>query len=268
MLAWKGVVAGVCVLAFFILERLIPIAPRPETAGLARLARNAGLWVANIPLSVFIVVPLTAFAAQWDWDWGWGWGLTKDAGAAGLVIDLLLLDLFLYWWHRANHTWGVLWRFHRVHHLDEFLDVSSSVRFHFGEVALSALARAAFIVVLDIPLTSVLVFETLVLIASAFHHSNIRLPTALEKTLSFAIVTPGIHWVHHHPEGRDLNANYATVLSVWDRLFFSRSPTVRTPSMPIGLPCDPDRRFLGLLLAPFAARVATSGRDCEKSEKE
>ena len=110
--------------------------------------------------------------------------------------------LWIYWWHRANHELPFLWRFHAVHHYDELLDTSSAVRFHFGEVALSALARAGVIVLLDLPLASVVLFEGLVLMAAIFHHSDARLPPAIERPLSRVIVTPSIHWVHHHARRR------------------------------------------------------------------
>ena len=96
-----------------------------------------------------------------------GW-LTGDSG---LLINLFLLDFAIYWWHRANHEISFLWRFHQVHHLDEQLDTTSAVRFHFGEVLLSALLRAVIIITFAIPFTSVIVFETLVVICAFFHHS-------------------------------------------------------------------------------------------------
>src|SRR5262249_7199489 len=150
-------------------------------------------------------------------------------------FDLLLLDFLIYWWHRANHRVPFLWRFHEVHHLDRFLDVTSGVRFHFGEVILSALARAGVIALFAIPLSSVLSFEALLLVATGFHHSDLKLPPSLERALSWIVVTPSIHWVHHHRVRSDTDSNYSTILSLWDRLFASRSQTRRTPEMEIGV---------------------------------
>ena len=87
-----------------------------------------------------------------------------------------------------------------------------------------------------------------------FHHSNLRLPPRFERALSFLIVTPSIHWVHHHAIRRDTDSNYASLLSVWDRLFGSRSATVRTPEMPIGTQGLKDRGIAGLLARPFEPR--------------
>ena len=113
--------------------------------------------------------------------------------------------------------------------------MTTAVRFHPGEVLLSALARAPAVALLAPPLQSVLLFEALALAAAAFHHSNIRLAPAAERGLSRWIVTPGIHWVHHRDRRADTDSNYATILSVWDRLFGSRSPTARTPEMTLGV---------------------------------
>jgi sterol desaturase/sphingolipid hydroxylase (fatty acid hydroxylase superfamily) len=107
---------------------------------------------------------------------------------------------------------------------------------------------------LGVPLMSVVVFETLLAFNTMFHHSDLRLPKRLERALSWVIVTPSIHWVHHHAIRRDTDSNYASLLSVWDRLFGSRSATVRTPEMPIGTQGLKDRGIAGLLARPFEPR--------------
>ncbi len=252
LLAWKGVVVGAWLALFLLAERLVPAAPSPTgwplaRASLRRLGRNAALWLVNVGLSPMIVVPLTAWAAAWAPAWRPPWW----SGAPGLVLDLLLLDFLIYWWHRANHEVAFLWRFHRVHHLDATLDASSALRFHFGEVLLSALARAGAIVLLAVPLASVLAFEALLLLATIFHHSNLRLPAGLERALACLVVTPSIHWVHHHKLRRDTDSNYATVLSLWDPLFGTRSATKRRPDMPIGVEGQDERPLAALLAAPF-----------------
>jgi sterol desaturase/sphingolipid hydroxylase (fatty acid hydroxylase superfamily) len=264
-LAWKAA----AVLAWFALlfagERLRPAATWPAAidrtgpnAGIRRLARNLGLWVVNVGLSPLVVLPLSLSASAAAPDWrpaAW-------SGWPGLLVDLVVLDFLIYWWHLANHRLPLLWRFHEVHHLDRFLDTTTAVRFHFGEVLLSATARAAAIYLLAFPFTSVLAFETLVLIATLFHHSNLRLPAGLERALSRVIITPSIHWVHHHARQSDTDSNYGTVFSFWDRLFFSRSPTRRSRDMEIGVEGRSEQPFARLVLRPFrlaAGREAPRG---------
>ena len=246
LLAYKGLAAGLWLAIFFIAERLQPAAPFPPGAGAARLLRNAGLAVLNLILSPLIVLPLTAFAAGHGLAWRPAWW----SGITGLLLDLLLLDFLIYWWHRANHQWPFLWRFHLVHHLDRTLDSTSALRFHFGEVLISAAARAGAILLLGFPFLSVVAFETLLLIATIFHHSNLRLPPRLEAALSSLVITPSIHWVHHHRRRIDTDSNYGTVFSFWDRLFASRSRARRWPEMEIGVEGAEELALPGLLLRP------------------
>jgi sterol desaturase/sphingolipid hydroxylase (fatty acid hydroxylase superfamily) len=266
--AAKGVIVAAWFVLLFAGERLHPAAPRPmavaepwpgglpmlRAGGWARLGRNLALWLVNTVLSPLVVLPLTVWAAgQGTSEGGLDLGLRPAwwSGASGLVADLLLLDVLIYWWHRANHRVPFLWRFHAVHHLDGFLDTTSALRFHFGEVLLSALARAAVIVALGIPLASVLAFEALLLVATIFHHSNLRLPAPLERALAAVIVTPSIHWVHHHAVRRDTDSNYATILSLWDPLFRSRSAMRRAPDMKIGVEGQGEESLAALLIRPF-----------------
>ncbi len=250
LVAYKSLVVSLFLLGFFLAERLAPAVPVPTPLKKApRLLKNLGLWGCNLVVSLLIVLPVTLLAATHSQPW---WSPPLPAWFR-LLIALLLLDLWIYWWHRASHRIGFLWRFHRVHHLDQWLDVTSAVRFHFGEVILSALIRAVVIFCFALPLASVIVFETLVLIVTAFHHSNMRLPKSLERVLSYLVITPSIHWVHHHVTQPDTDSNYGTLFSFWDRLFGSRSNTRRTPEMAIGLDNFHDRGFWQLLAAPFQA---------------
>jgi sterol desaturase/sphingolipid hydroxylase (fatty acid hydroxylase superfamily) len=253
-LAFKGVATGAWLALLLLAERLRPAVPYPggRAWSLNRPFRNLAFLAISAVVSLAIVVPVSSWAAGLALGVRPGWA----TGGLGLAFDLLLLDFLVYWWHRANHRIPFLWRFHEVHHLDRFLDASSSVRFHFGEVILSALARAGVILLFAIPLSSVLVFEALVLIGAAFHHSDVKLPAGLERALSKIVVTPSIHWVHHHRIRKDTDSNYATILSLWDPLFRSRSATRRTPEMEIGVEGREEQDLPGLLVRPFLARRA------------
>jgi sterol desaturase/sphingolipid hydroxylase (fatty acid hydroxylase superfamily) len=252
LLAWKGAAVLVWLAVLFLAERWRPAA-RPQLpacrvpGGWSRVARNVGLWLTVAVLSPLVVLPLTFWASGHALGWRPAWW----SGLPGLALDILLLDVLIYWWHRANHELPLLWRFHEVHHLDRFLDTTSALRFHFGEVLLSALARAGVILLLGFPFSSVLVFEALVLCAAIFHHSNLRLPAPLERALATLIVTPSIHWVHHHARRADTDSNYGTIFSFWDPLFGTRSPTRRTLDMPIGTEGRAEEGMAALLIHPF-----------------
>ena len=222
---------------------------RAARAGLDRLGGNLGLFGLNALLSPALVLPVTAWAAARSI------GLRPAAlsGWAGLAFDILLLDLWLYAWHRASHVWPPLWRFHEVHHLDETLDATTGVRFHPGEVALSALPA---------PSRS---WRS----ASRSRRSRPTRPAARGRDLpplgrpaadgtrprlARVIVTPGLHWVHHHARRADTDSNYGSVFAFWDPFFRSRSPTARSPAMRLGVEGRRDRPLTRLLLRPFAAQ--------------
>jgi sterol desaturase/sphingolipid hydroxylase (fatty acid hydroxylase superfamily) len=269
LLSLKALLVGGVFLFFVAYERLQPATDSPlllrlghaSRAAWRRLASNLSLFGINLLLSPLVVLPITVWAD------GFSLGLRPAwwSGWQGLLLDLLLLDFWIYWWHRANHELPILWRFHQVHHFDELLDTTSAVRFHFGEVLLSALVRALVIILLDLPLASVLLFEALVLIAAIFHHSDARLPPRLEALLSRAIITPSIHWVHHHALRADTDSNYGTIFSFWDPLFRSRSPTRRWAAMPIGIEGARERPLLRLILTPFELRERRGRRSAAES---
>lgn len=247
--AAKTVIVAVWFAGLFLAERLIPadrVSPAKIARPWGRLGRNAALWTLNIVLAVAIVVPVTRFAADHAFAWRPAWW----TGTPGLFLDLVLLDFLIYWWHRATHQVDFLWRFHEVHHLDRTLDTTSAVRFHFGEVALAAVARALVVVAIGFQFASVVAFETLVLVATLFHHSNLRLPRKFERLLSFVVITPSIHWVHHHAVRRDTDSNYGTVFSFWDPLFRTRNWTQRAAGMTIGVEGKDEEPLLALLTHP------------------
>lgn len=249
MIPLKIIIVGVWFAALALGERLAAASRRPPGSDAARLPRNLGLWLANTAMNPFIIVPISVGAATLGL-----WSRPALPLWVGLAIDFLMLDLWAYAWHRANHAWPLLWRFHRVHHLDRFLDTTSAVRFHPGEVLISALARTPLIVAADIPITSIALFDSLLLLGALFHHSNLRLPAMMEAALRAFIVTPSHHWVHHHVDVRDTNSNYAAILTLWDRLFASWSPTARTTDMPIGAGDAPDEALPRLAIEPFRSR--------------
>lgn len=245
----KLAAAGAVFVLLFFAERIWRAAKPPH--GAARLVRNALLWIIVLIASPLIVAPLTALGAN---SFLWARPPATMQGAAGVIslaADILILDCWTYWIHRAYHRNRLMWRLHVVHHLDGFLDTTSAVRFHLGEVVLSAALRLAPIGLFAIPFMHVVAFETLLLVATLFHHSNLRIPAQLEARLARVIVTPSIHWVHHHAIAADTNSNYAGVFSIWDRLFGSASVTARRPDMKIGLEGVEDKPAIRLLLMPF-----------------
>jgi sterol desaturase/sphingolipid hydroxylase (fatty acid hydroxylase superfamily) len=250
---YKGALVLAFLLTFFVLGSLIPFSTISQAR--ARIANNLALSGFNAVLAVLIVMPVTVFASHWTYEW------RPDSlqGLTGLIVDLVLLDLWIYLWHRTEHAVPFLWRFHEVHHLDETLDATSALRFHFGEVFLSSLVRLPIIMLLAIPLQHIVLFETMVAMAAIFHHSNLRLPQYVERALSWFIVTPSIHWVHHHAIRADTDSNYAVFFSIWDKLFLSQSRTIRRADLVIGVEGRSDQSFIKLLVWPIHKSNSRSG---------
>lgn len=173
---------------------------------------------------------------------------------AQFSLGFLWMDATFYFWHRANHVYPLLWRFHNVHHVDPDLDVSTSFRFHYGEVLYSALFRLLQVLLLGISPFTYLVYELCFNLATMFHHSNMGLPIRGERWLNKILVTPRMHGIHHSAVGHETNSNYSVIFSWWDRLSLSLRLNVPQGEVIIGVPgylLPGDNRVWPLLLQPF-----------------
>jgi sterol desaturase/sphingolipid hydroxylase (fatty acid hydroxylase superfamily) len=249
ILEYKGLIVIVVFLLLFIWEHIKPATPQPKHP-IRRIIKNLSFWPINIGLSLAIILPISHLATQHTFWVRPEW----FSSIVAFVIDILILDLFIYVWHRAVHEIQFFWRFHEVHHLDETLDTSSAIRFHFGEIFFATFIRAIVIIIFSIPFMSIIIFEIMVLSFTLFHHSNIKLPRLIENIISKIIITPSIHWVHHHTARKDTDSNYGTIFSFWDHLFKTKSNTARFQNMNIGVERKKDTSFLKLLYAPFLKR--------------
>ena len=169
-------------------------------------------------------------------------------------LSFLLLDCWMYVWHRLNHEVPFFWRFHRVHHSERELDASSGVRFHLGEVVLSALARMIVIPLLGISLFQLAIYEAVFLPLVLFHHSNVKLSKRIESLVLKLVVSPNMHRVHHSRLVKETNSNYGSVLPYWDRIFGTYRFHEDPEKIKIGLDeflDDKCHTLLGLAKTPF-----------------
>nr|BAL55753.1 hypothetical conserved protein [uncultured Gammaproteobacteria bacterium] len=132
------------------------------------------------------------------------------------LAAFILLDLTLYFWHRACHAFPWLWCLHQVHHSDPFVNVSTAFRLHFCEVLLTTLVKAGFILVTGVDVGSVLLAETAIALAVMLHHANLRLPG--ERWLATLFTTPSLHRLHHSVHRSEHDRNFGLLFSLWDRL--------------------------------------------------
>ncbi len=175
--------------------------------------------------------------------------------AVEILVTIAVLDALTYGLHRLYHAWAPLWRLHRVHHSDETLTATTGVRFHPGEVLISAIVRVPLVALLGASVTGIVVFEAALLAASQLQHANIRLPGALDAALRRFLVTPNFHRVHHSRLRTQADSNFGTVLTLWDRLFGSQHPDVEPELVAVGLPesgAATPASLAGLLAMPFS----------------
>jgi sterol desaturase/sphingolipid hydroxylase (fatty acid hydroxylase superfamily) len=186
-------------------------------------------------------------------------GISNLLGLRGgfeILATVIAFDFWDYWMHLANHRVGLFWRFHKAHHSDTELDVTTSARFHVGELAISNCLKCLMILIWGPSLWGLVAFDIFLNLASEFHHSNVNIPLSIQDQIEKLIVTPKMHRCHHslHPDCS--NTNYATILSLWDRLFTTHHRAWKLQELDaVGLDglTGPDIMKLGpFLVSPFA----------------
>jgi sterol desaturase/sphingolipid hydroxylase (fatty acid hydroxylase superfamily) len=238
----------------FLAERRWPLR-RPRAALLARLGVNVLVSALALAIASSVVRPLVGRLLGRAGPERLGllpWLELPPAVEA--AIAFLLLDASFYWWHRANHRLPFLWRFHNVHHLDPDLDISTALRFHFGEIAFSAAFRVAQVALLGVGPGIFWTYEACFQANTLFHHSNLRLPIVLERPLARLLVTPRMHGIHHSQVKDETMSNYGVLLPWWDRLHRTLRLNVPQRLIVIGVPGysrPEDNRPAAVLAAPF-----------------
>ncbi len=171
-----------------------------------------------------------------------------------LVLGFGLMDLSFYYWHRINHQWRFLWRFHSVHHVDPDLDVTTSFRFHVVEIFFSTGFRAIQVLLLGISPLTYIIYDLVFQLSTMFHHSNLKIPIAVERRLNWVLVTPRMHGIHHSIVRRETNSNYSVIFRCWDQLHHSLILNVAQARITIGVAGyleAKDNGLWALLAQPF-----------------
>ncbi len=226
-------------------------------------------WLTNLSITVLntlmlrtmaIGLPLLAVGAAIDagknglgvFNWlAWpGW--------VELILSVLILDFAIWLQHLITHKVPILWRLHRVHHADRDMDVTTAVRFHPVEIALSMILKIGLIYLLGASALAVILFEILLNGTALFNHSNLKLPLAVDAVVRRVLVTPDMHRVHHSVFRTEHDSNYGFALSIWDRMLgtYIAQPRDGHEQMSVGLEWQDDRPTkLGWSLAlPFRRR--------------
>ncbi len=266
MKALIGVEAGIFKLTLFfggillllLLEKAIPYR-KPSVSKAGRWGINLSLAASN---SLFLFALFgTGMAATLAYGANYERGLLYAAalpGWAKILIGVLILDFLLYVWHVVNHRVPFFWRFHRVHHSDLNMDVSTAARFHAGELAMSSLIRMAVILLIGVGWREILIFDCLVMVCTQFHHSSLKVPAGFEKVFWLLFVPPSMHRIHHSVIIRERNSNYGAIFSLWDRLCGTLLTHVDQGGIRIGVGAYPRQAELSLyclMIMPFTRPV-------------
>jgi sterol desaturase/sphingolipid hydroxylase (fatty acid hydroxylase superfamily) len=242
-----------------------PRRPR-EFPALRRRFGNIGFWILNLVLAAFLIPPAAFVRPRLEALSGFAFPSWPIADARlRFVAGFLLLDLLRYLVHRCKHAVPFFWRFHALHHSDPDVDVTTSVRVHPIEHLLASGVFLLAVILLDIPATAWLAYWLVVSVIEAVQHGNIRLPEWLEHYLQPVLVTVDMHRIHHSVAFGESSVNYATVFSIWDRLFgtYTRLTRAQHDSIVFGVRELPRRDCLkpsAMMLTPWRiARAPATG---------
>lgn len=171
---------------------------------------------------------------------------------------LLLLDLIGAWLaHWVQHRIPVLWRFHLIHHTDTWIDTTSANRHHPGESVIRFLFTVLAVLISGAPMWLVFLYQSLSVVFSQFNHANMKLPKWLDNTISWIIVSPDMHKVHHHYKLPYTDSNYGNIFSIWDRIF-GTFYTMKNEDIIFGVDTYPNEKehnnLVSLLKIPFNSK--------------
>lgn len=160
------------------------------------------------------------------------------------LLAVMMMDLIgAYLVHLIQHKTAWMWHFHKIHHTDTAVDATTALRHHPVESVFRVGALLLAILITGIPIWMVMFYQSLSAFMSQFNHANIHLPHWLDKGLSWIIVSPDMHKVHHSRYQPETDSNYANIFSIWDRLFGTFVTVKDTTSLRYGLDEYLDERY-------------------------
>ncbi|MCY7366821.1 MAG: sterol desaturase family protein [Chamaesiphon sp.] len=220
------------VASLLILENKFPFFRFQNSLG-SRVAANFGLGAINsilasiwtIGITQFVVLPQLEFRLV---------AMIPNPVIAG-ILSCLIIDLYMYFWHRSMHRLPLAWKFHRLHHTDRSMNVSTAYRFHPIEIISSSIPKLLLIWLLGISSDYVLIYELMFIVVVALHHSNLAIPKSIDQLLGLVIITPNLHRIHHSQIVTETNSNYGSILNWWDRIFRTNNDRPDVINIQLGL---------------------------------
>jgi len=239
--------------AIALLETAIPLRARGRSSR-GHLGPNLALTFLTFATNAVFGAALVVLLA---WQQSSGLGLLQLASPPPwleVAIVVGVLDFAFYVTHVAMHKVPGFWRFHRVHHSDPAVDVTTTIRQHPGESVIRYAFLAVFACALGASPGAFAVYRAAVALNGLLEHANLRLPRWLDGLLSLVTTWPNLHKVHHSRVATQTDTNYGNLLSLWDRLFATFTPSREGANVVYGLEGFDDpatQTTAGLLALPF-----------------
>ncbi|WP_338356695.1 sterol desaturase family protein [Yeosuana marina] len=172
-----------------------------------------------------------------------------------IILGILLMDFFgAYVPHWVEHKVKSLWMVHLVHHTDHHVDTTTANRHHPIESVIRFVFTLFGVFIIGAPMGIVMLYQSLSLVSTQFNHANIKLPKTVDKLISYVLVSPDMHKVHHHYVLPYTDSNYGNIFSVWDRLLGTYRYLDRE-QLVFGVDVFPDElengQIINLLKQPF-----------------
>lgn len=231
---------------------------RNQAASRAHLGPNLLLtliaFVTNFFLNAMVIETLAILPAR-------GLGMLNrfpQPAAAATVAVILWLDFAFYLSHVAMHKVPLLWRYHRVHHSDPFVDLTTTIRQHPGDSLIRYAFLAPFAFLVGASPGAFTIYRTWSAVSAFLEHANLRLPLRLDSGLALLVTSPHSHKVHHSRRAEETDSNYGNIFTLWDRLFSTFTPSARGLDIPYGLDgfdAPHTQALAGLLRLPFQAEA-------------
>lgn len=228
-----------------------------------RKVKRGKRWITNFVMTVIAIIAMMAlpvsFISSAKYASKNNWGLLNQDQLHWIIVfvlTLLIRGFISFFTHYLAHKIPVIWRIHRVHHLDTEMDVSTNVRFHPFEFLFNTIIGVPIILLFGLPVWVLMFYELLDVVVTLVSHSNISFPKRIEKIIRYIIVTPDLHRIHHSSYQPETDTNFSAVFPIWDILLGTYKTDTKFPpkEMELGLEEVRDERtnnIIWLLLSPF-----------------
>lgn len=202
----------------FAVEQILPAEKILEARGLFLNCVTGFFYLFATTLTSLVVaslllhIPLGRISAFAVSDGG---SLAKAFGLS--FFSLATRDFFYYWLHRLQHGSKWLWAQHSLHHADEHMNITTSLRHHWLEAPLEALfVDLPILILFRPPIVTLGLIATALSLVSTINHMNFRFGLG---RFSWLIATPQLHRIHHSRLEEHMDKNFAVFFPLWDVIF-------------------------------------------------